>query len=182
MIPRLLEKYRKTVIQDMMKKFGYTNVSQVPKLEKVVVNMGIGEGSRDESFVDNALKELMVIVGQRPCVTRAKKSIAGFKLREGMPVGCRVTLRGARMYEFVDRFVHVAVPRIRDFRGIPNNSFDGYGNYTLGLDDQTVFPEINLDKVQRTQGMDITFVTTSKTDEEAYEMLKLLGLPFAKIR
>lgn len=180
MVPRLLEKYRTTVIKEMMKKFGYTNQLQVPRLVKIVVNMGIGGGSRDEKLIEEAVSELTLIVGQKPTVTRAKKSIAGFKIRAGMPIGCKVTLRGARMYEFIDRMVHMAIPRIRDFRGIPNSSFDGFGNYTFGLDDQTVFPEVNLDKVLHTQGMDVTFVTTSRTDEEAHEMLKLLGLPFAK--
>lgn len=177
---RLLEKYKKEVIPEMMKKFNYTNVWQVPKLEKLVINMGIGEGSRDQKVIEDAVQELMQIVGQRPVITKARKSIAGFKLREGMPIGCKVTLRGRRMYEFLDRLIHVAVPRIRDFRGIPTDSFDGFGNYSMGLDDQTVFPELNLDKVMRTQGMNITFVTTSKTDEEAFEMLKIIGLPFAK--
>jgi len=177
---RLLEKYKKEVIPEMMKKFNYTNVWQVPKLEKLVINMGIGEGSRDQKVIEDAVQELMQIVGQRPVITKARKSIAGFKLREGMPIGCKVTLRGRRMYEFLDRLIHVAVPRIRDFRGIPTDSFDGFGNYSMGLDDQTVFPELNLDKVMWTQGMNITFVTTSKTDEEAFEMLKIIGLPFAK--
>ncbi|MEW6534949.1 MAG: 50S ribosomal protein L5 [Candidatus Auribacterota bacterium] len=177
---RLLELYRNTVIKEMTKKFGYKNQLQVPKLAKIVLNMGVGEGTRDEKLITDAVDDLSKIVGQRPVTTKAKHSIAGFKLREGMPVGCKVTLRGAKMYEFVDRLIHVAIPRIRDFRGIPGDSFDGFGNYNMGLDDQTVFPEINIDKVQRTQGMNITFVTTSKTDEEAFEMLKLLGLPFSK--
>ncbi len=179
-MPRLLEKYKNTVVKEMTKKFGYSNCNQIPKLNKIVVNMGIGDGSRDKKLVDDALQELMVIVGQKPVITRAKHSIAAFKLREGMPVGCKVTLRGAMMYEFLDRLIHIALPRVRDFRGIPNSSFDGYGNYTMGLDDQTVFPEVNLDKVQRTQGMDISFVTSCLSDEEAYELLKLLGMPFAK--
>lgn len=177
---RLLERYNKTIVDEMMKKFDYSNKMQVPRLVKVVVNMGVGEASRDEKLVQDAAEELTQIAGQRSVITKAKKSIAGFKLREGMPVGCRVTLRGKRMFEFIDRLVHVAIPRIRDFRGIPSNSFDGFGNYSMGLEDQTVFPEINLDRVQRTQGMDITFVTSSKSDEEAFEMLKLLGLPFVK--
>lgn len=177
---RLLEKFRSEVIDEMMKKYEYKNVWQVPRLQKVVINMGIGQGSRDAKLIDTAASELAMIAGQRPVVTRAKKSIAAFKLREGMPVGCKVTLRGRRMFEFLDRLIHVAVPRIRDFRGLPNNSFDGFGNYTFGLDDQTIFPEINLDKVEQTQGMDITFVTSTCTDEEALDMLRLLGFPFIK--
>ena len=177
---RILEKYKKEVVKEMIKKFGYDNLMQVPKVEKVVVNMGIGQGAKEGKLIDDAVKELAAIVGQKPVVTKAKKSIAGFKIREGMPVGCKVTLRGIRMYEFIDRLLHVAIPRIRDFRGIPNSSFDGFGNYTLGLDDQTIFPEINLDKVEHTQGMDISFVITGKSDEESFEMLKLLGFPFAK--
>ncbi len=177
---RLLEKYKKEVIPEMVKKFNYSNVWQVPKIEKLVINMGIGEGSRDQKVIEDAVAELTQIVGQRPVITKARKSIAGFKIREGMPIGCKVTLRGKMMYEFLDRLIHVAVPRIRDFRGIPTDSFDGFGNYSMGLDDQTIFPELNLDKVTRTQGMNLTFVTTSKTDEEAFEMLKIIGLPFAK--
>jgi len=177
---RLLGKYKKEVIPEMVKKFNYSNVWQVPKIEKLVINMGIGEGSRDQKVIEDAVAELTQIVGQRPVITKARKSIAGFKIREGMPIGCKVTLRGKMMYEFLDRLIHVAVPRIRDFRGIPTDSFDGFGNYSMGLDDQTIFPELNLDKVTRTQGMNLTFVTTSKTDEEAFEMLKIIGLPFAK--
>ena len=177
---RILEKYKSEVIKEMIKKFGYKNIMQVPKIKKVVVNMGIGQASREGKLIDIALKELAVIVGQRPVVTKAKKSIAGFKIREGMPVGCKVTLRGKKMYEFIDRLIHVAIPRIRDFRGISNSSFDGFGNYTMGLDDQTIFPEVNLDKVEHTQGMDISFVMSGDSDEESFEMLKLLGFPFAK--
>jgi len=177
---RILEKYKSEVIKEMIKKFGYKNIMQVPKINKVVLNMGIGQASREAKLVDVAVKELAVIVGQKPVVTKAKKSIAGFKLREGMPVGCKVTLRGKKMYEFIDRLIHVAIPRIRDFRGISNSSFDGFGNYSMGLDDQTIFPEVNLDKVEHTQGMDISFVMSGNSDEESFEMLKLLGFPFDK--
>lgn len=176
----LFEKYKDEVVKEMMKKFGYKSILQVPKIQKVVLNMGIGQGAKEARLIDVAVKELAVIVGQKPVVTKAKKSIAGFKIREGMPVGCKVTLRGEKMYEFIERLIHVAIPRIRDFRGIPNSSFDGFGNYTMGLDDQTIFPEINLDKVEHTQGMDISFVLSGTSDEESFEMLKLLGFPFAK--
>ena len=177
---RLLEKYNKEVIPEMVKRFEYGNVYQVPRLTKMVINMGVGQGSRDGKLIDNAAADLAMIAGQRPVITKAKHSIAGFKIREGMPIGCKVTLRGKRMYEFLDRLIHVAIPRIRDFRGIPKNSFDGFGNYTFGLDDQTIFPEVNLDKVEHTQGMDITIVTTPCADEEAFEVLRLIGLPFEK--
>ncbi|MDX9703341.1 MAG: 50S ribosomal protein L5 [Candidatus Auribacterota bacterium] len=177
---RLFEKYNTEVIPEMVKRFEYDNVSQVPRLMKLVINMGIGQGSRDAKLIDVAAAELALISGQKPVITKAKHSIAGFKIREGMPVGCKVTLRGKRMFEFLDRLIHVAIPRIRDFRGIPSDSFDGFGNYTFGLEDQTIFPEVNLDKVERTQGMDISIVTTPCTDEEAFEVLRLLGFPFEK--
>lgn len=175
---RMLEKYRTSVISDLKKKFNYTNDLQAPKLKKIVLNMGIGAATRDKTLLDDAVQELASIVGQKPVITKAKKSIAGFKIREDMPVGCKVTLRGKRMYEFMDRLIHVAIPRIRDFRGVPNESFDGFGNYSMGLDDQSIFPEINLDKVKNTQGMHITFVISGSSDEESYEMLKLMGMPF----
>ena len=177
---RLLEKYRASVVGELKEKFAYKNSMQAPEIKKIVVNMGVGEATKEKELLDDAVQELATIVGQRPVITKAKKSVAGFKLREGMSVGCKVTLRGKQMYEFMDRFIHVAIPRIRDFRGLPTNSFDGFGNYSLGLDDQTVFPELNLDKVKHTQGMDITFVISGSSDEESYEMLKLMGMPFKK--
>ena len=163
-----------------MQRFGYKNPMQVPRLEKVVVNMGLGEAISNPKLLDAAVLDLRHITGQQPVVTRAKKSIANFKLREGMPVGCRVTLRGARMYEFFDRLVNVALPRIRDFRGVPAKSFDGRGNYTLGLKEQINFPEIDYDKIMQLMGMDITVVTTAKTDEESRELLALMNMPFRK--
>ena len=176
--PRLLTFYREKVLQDLKNKFGYKNNLEVPKFEKIVVNMGISEGPKDYAAIEEAVEELGNIVGQRPVVTRAKKSIAGFKLRQGQPVGCRVTLRGARMYEFMDRLINIALPRIRDFKGVSAKSFDGRGNYSLGITEQVVFPEVNLDKVKRVQGMDITFVTTASTNDEALELLKAFGMPF----
>jgi large subunit ribosomal protein L5 len=177
---RLLERYRNEVIPQLMAEFGYKNVMQVPKLEKIVVNIGLGEAIQNAKAVDAAVNDLMAITGQRPVVTRAKKSIAAFKLRAGMPIGAMVTLRGRRMYEFMDRLQSVAMPRIRDFRGVSPNSFDGRGNYTLGLREQIVFPEIDYDKIDKTRGLEITFVTTAKTDEEGRRLLALLGMPFAK--
>lgn len=177
---RLLEKYRKEIITQMKDRYNYKNVMQVPKLVKIVVNMGIGQGSQDAKLVSEAAKELAVIAGQRPVTTKARKSIAGFKLREGVPIGCKVTLRGVKMYEFMDRLISIAVPRIRDFRGFPINSFDGRGGYSFGLTEQTIFPEIDLDKVKRTQGMDITILTTGKNKEETKELLILLGFPFVR--
>lgn len=153
---------------------------EVPKLEKISLNMGIGEASQDAKLLDSAIEDLTIISGQRPAITKAKKSISNFKLREGMKVGCRVTLRGVRMYEFLDRFINLAVPRVRDFRGLPTNSFDGKGNYSVGAKEQIIFPEINVDKVDRIRGLNITFVTTAKTDEEAFELLKYFGMPFKK--
>lgn len=177
---RLLERYRNEVIPQLMAEFGYKNVMQVPKLEKIVVNIGLGEAIQNAKAVDAAVADLMAITGQKPVVTRAKKSIAAFKLRAGMPIGAMVTLRGRRMYEFLDRLQSVAMPRIRDFRGVSPNSFDGRGNYTLGLREQIVFPEIDYDKIDKTRGLEITFVTTAKTDEEGRRLLALLGMPFAK--
>lgn len=177
-IPRLLVRYREEIIPSLEKRFGYGNLYQVPKLRKIVVNMGTGDGLKDAKLQDAALEDMMTIAGQRPRVTRAKKSVASFKLRKGMPVGCMVTLRGARMYEFFDRLVNVAIPRIRDFRGLSSDSFDGHGNYTFGIKEQIVFPEIDYDKVVKIRGMDITIETSAETDEEAFELLKSLGMPF----
>jgi len=177
---RLLDKYKKEIIPEMVKRFGFKNSLRVPHIVKIVINMGIGEGTRDSKLVEDAAKELALISGQMPVITKAKKSIAGFKVRAGQPVGCKVTLRGLRMYEFLDRFISVAVPRIRDFRGFPSRGFDKKGNYSFGLDEQTIFPELNLDKVKRTQGMDITLVFDLGTVKETRELLKLLGFPFVK--
>jgi len=179
-LPRLKEKYMKEVIPAMMKKFNYKNVMQVPKLEKIVINMGIGEAKENPKALDAAVSDLMAITGQKPLITKAKKSVAAFKLRAGMSIGAKVTLRGNRMYEFADKLFNVGLPRVRDFRGVSKKSFDGRGNYTLGIKEQLIFPEIEYDKVDKVRGMDITFVTTAKTDEEAYELLKLLGMPFAQ--
>ena len=176
--PRLRDRFRATVIPALMKERGYTNPFQVPRMEKIVINMGVGEGKENAKVVDFAVADLQTIAGQRPVVTRAKKSIANFKLRENSPIGCKVTLRGARMYEFLDRLVNVALPRVRDFRGVPPKSFDGRGNYALGLKEQVIFPEIVYDKVDKTRGMDIIMVTTADTDEEAKALLAHLGLPF----
>jgi large subunit ribosomal protein L5 len=178
--PRLLGKYREQVVPAMMKRFGYSNVMQVPRLVKIAINRGVGDAVTDQKMLQNAIAELELISGQKPAITRAKNSISNFKLRENMPIGARVTLRGQRMYEFFDRFVSVAVPRIRDFRGLPDRSFDGHGNYTVGIREQIIFPEIDVDKVGKIDGMDITFVTTAKTDEEAYALLKEFGVPFRR--
>ena len=177
---RLLERYRNEVVPQLMEEFGYRNIMQVPKLEKIVVNIGLGEAIQNAKAIDAAVADLMAITGQKPVVTRAKKSIAAFKLREGMPIGAMVTLRGRRMYEFLDRLQSVAMPRIRDFRGVSPNSFDGRGNYTLGLREQIIFPEIDYDKIDKTRGLEISFVTTAKTDEEGRRLLALLGMPFAR--
>lgn len=178
--PRMRGKYREQVVPAMMKRFGYDNVMQVPRLVKIAINRGVGDAVTDQKLLQNAVAELELISGQKPSITKAKNSISNFKLRENMPIGARVTLRGARMYEFFDRFIAVAVPRIRDFRGLPDRSFDGHGNYTVGIKEQIIFPEIDVDKVGRIDGMDITFVTTAKTDEEAYALLKEFGLPFRR--
>jgi len=175
---RLKEKYQKEVRPALIKKFKFTSPMQAPKLEKIVVNMGIGEGTQDPKLVEAAAKDLAAITGQKPSVRRAKKSIANFKLRAGVPVGTMVTLRGDRMYEFFDRLVNVAIPRIRDFRGVPTKSFDGRGNYTMGLKEQIIFPEINYDKVVKIFGMDVTIVTSARNDEESRELLALMGMPF----
>jgi large subunit ribosomal protein L5 len=175
---RLKEKYTKEVIPAMIERFGYKNVMQVPKIEKVVVNMGVGEATGDAKVLDAAVSDLSQITGQKPLITRAKKSIAAFKLRAGVAVGAKVTLRGERMYYFLDKLFNISLPRIRDFRGVSTRAFDGRGNYTLGIREQLIFPEINIDKVDKVRGMDICIVTTARTDEEARELLRLLGLPF----
>ncbi|KXG08744.1 50S ribosomal protein L5 [Anoxybacillus rupiensis] len=177
---RLKEKYVKEVIPALMSKFNYKSVMQVPKIEKIVINMGVGDAVQNAKALDNAVEELALISGQKPVVTRAKKSIAGFRLREGMPIGAKVTLRGERMYEFFDKLISVSLPRVRDFRGVSKKSFDGRGNYTLGIKEQLIFPEIDYDKVNKVRGMDIVIVTTANTDEEAHELLTLLGMPFQK--
>lgn len=172
--------YDEKIVPELMKEHNYTTIMAVPKLEKIVINMGVGEGSKDEKFITAAVKDLESISGQKCVVTKARKSIAGFKLREGQAIGCKVTLRGERMYEFLDKLVNVSLPRVRDFRGVSNNSFDGRGNYTLGVKEQLIFPEIDFDKVNKLRGMDIVFVTTAKTDEEGHELLAQLGMPFHK--
>jgi large subunit ribosomal protein L5 len=177
---RMHLKYRDTVIPLMMKRFNYSNVNEVPVIEKIALNIGVGEATGDPKLLDAAVRDLEAIVGQKPAITKSKKSISNFKLRENQAIGCRVTLRRARMYEFLDRLMTTAIPRIRDFRGIPDKSFDGRGNYTLGIREQIIFPEIDVDKVSRITGMDITFATSAKTDEEALELLKAFGLPFRK--
>lgn len=177
---RFKEKYQNDVAKAMIEKFGYKNVMQIPKIEKVVINMGLGDGKDNPKVLKVAVDELAIIAGQAPIVTKAKKSVANFKVRQGMNVGAKVTLRGSRMYEFLDRFITIALPRVRDFRGVNPNSFDGRGNYTVGIKEQLIFPEINIDKVETVRGMDITFVTTAKTDEEARELLRLMGMPFSK--
>ncbi len=177
-MPRLKDKFRDEVVKAMMERFGYNNPMQVPRLEKVVINMGVGEAIQNSKVIDAAVNDLMIITGQRPVVTKAKKSIAAFKLRAGMNVGCKVTLRGDRMYEFVDRLMNIALPRVRDFRGTSPKSFDGRGNYSMGVKEQLIFPEIDYDKIDKVRGMDIIFVTSARTDEEARELLRLLGMPF----
>jgi Ribosomal protein L5 len=164
----------------MTEKFGYKNVMQVPKIEKIVINMGVGEAKENAKVLESAVKDLTTIAGQKPVITKAKKSVANFKLREGMQIGCKVTLRGDKMYEFADRLINLALPRVRDFRGVSANSFDGRGNYALGIKEQIIFPEIEYDKVDKVRGMDIIFVTTANTDEEARELLRLFGMPFQK--
>ncbi|PZM64922.1 50S ribosomal protein L5 [Paenibacillus thiaminolyticus] len=180
MAARLKERYLNEVTPALMQKFNYTTVMQVPKVEKVVINMGMGEAVQNSKVLDSAVAELQLIAGQKPVITRAKKSIAGFKLREGMPIGVKVTLRGERMYHFLDKLFNVTLPRVRDFHGISNKAFDGRGNYTLGLKEQIIFPEIEYDQVDKVRGMDIVVVTTAKTDEESRELLTQLGMPFAK--
>ena len=177
---RLKDLYYDEIVDALVKKFGYTNKMQVPKLDKIVLNMGIGEAKENAKILENAAKDMEIITGQKPVLTKAKNSVANFKIREGMPIGCKVTLRGEKMYEFLDRLVNLALPRVRDFRGVNPNSFDGRGNYALGLKEQYIFPEIEYDKIDKVRGMDIIFVTTANTDEEARELLKLFNMPFAK--
>ena len=177
---RLREDYENDIKKALTEKFGYKNVMQVPRLEKIVINMGVGEAKENSKIMESAVKDLTTISGQKPVVTRAKKSVANFKIREGMPIGCKVTLRGERMYEFTDRLVNLALPRVRDFRGVSAESFDGRGNYALGIKEQIIFPEIEYDKVDKVRGMDIIFVTTAQTDEEARELLRLFGMPFKR--
>lgn len=180
MTTRMKEKYINEITPALLKKFDYSSVMQVPKVDKVVINMGLGDAVQNPKVLDSAVADLELISGQKPVVTRAKKSIAGFKLREGMPIGVKVTLRGERMYHFMDKLFNVTLPRVRDFRGVSNKAFDGRGNYTLGMKEQLVFPEIDYDKIDKIRGMDIVFVTTANTDEEAHELLTQLGMPFAK--
>lgn len=177
---RLREQYQNEIVDAMIKKFGYKNVMEVPKLSKIVINMGVGEAKENAKILEAAMKDMETIAGQKAVTTKAKNSIANFKLREGMPIGCKVTLRGERMYEFVDRLVNLSLPRVRDFRGVNPNAFDGRGNYALGIKEQLIFPEIEYDKVDKVRGMDIIFVTTAKTDEEARELLTQFNMPFAK--
>ena len=180
MSSRLKETYQNEIVDALMKKFGYKNVLEVPKIEKVVINMGVGEAKENVKLLDAAVKDLEIITGQKAVVTKAKNSIANFKIREGMPIGCKVTLRGDKMYEFVDRLINLALPRVRDFRGVNPNAFDGRGNYALGIREQLIFPEIEYDKIDKIRGMDVVFVTTAKTDEEARELLTQFNMPFAK--
>ena len=177
---RLRDQYENEIKDAMVKKFGYKNVMEIPKLDKVVVNMGVGEAKENAKILEAAMGDMEIITGQKPVVTKSKNSIANFKIREGMPIGCKVTLRGEKMYEFVDRLVNLALPRVRDFRGVNPNAFDGRGNYALGIKEQLIFPEIEYDKIDKVRGMDIIFVTTAKTDEEARELLTLFNMPFAK--
>ncbi len=177
---RLKERYETEIVDAMMKKFAYKNKMAVPKIEKIVINMGLGEAKDNAKVLDAAVKDLQIIAGQKPVITKAKKSIAAFKLREGMSIGTKVTLRGSRMYDFADRLINLSLPRVRDFRGVNPNAFDGRGNYALGIKEQLIFPEIEYDKVDKVRGMDIIFVTTAKTDEEARELLTLFGMPFRK--
>ncbi len=177
---RLFVQYKKTVIPQLMKRFQYKSVMQVPKLVKIAINSGVGMATQDPKILDGTVKEIEAITGQKVAITKSKKAISNFKLREGLAIGCRVTLRRAVMYEFLDRMISIALPRVRDFRGVSDKSFDGHGNYTLGIKEQIIFPEVDVDKVTRISGMDVTFVTTAKTDAEAYELLKALGMPFVK--
>nr|WP_178742471.1 50S ribosomal protein L5 [uncultured Mediterraneibacter sp.] len=177
---RLKEQYQNEIVDAMIKKFGYKNIMEVPKLDKVVINMGVGEAKDNAKLLESAIADMEKIAGQKAVVTRAKNSVANFKIREGMPIGCKVTLRGEKMYEFVDRLINLALPRVRDFRGVNPNAFDGRGNYALGIKEQLIFPEIEYDKIDKVRGMDVIFVTTAKTDEEARELLTQFNMPFAK--
>jgi len=179
-MPRLKDKYLNEVVPALQQKFGYKNIHEVPKLEKIVVNMGVGDAKENPKFLEAAVNDLATITGQKPVITKAKKSVAAFKVRAGMNIGAKVTLRSDRMYEFADKLFNIAFPRVRDFRGVSNKSFDGRGNYSIGIREQLIFPEIDYDKVEKVRGMDIIFVTSAKTDEEAYELLKLLGMPFSQ--
>ena len=177
---RLKEQYKNEIVDAMIKKFGYKNIMEVPKLDKVVINMGVGEAKDNAKVLESAVADMEKIAGQKAVVTRAKNSVANFKIREGMPIGCKVTLRGEKIYEFVDRLINLALPRVRDFRGVNPNAFDGRGNYALGIKEQLIFPEIEYDKIDKVRGMDVIFVTTAKTDEEARELLTQFNMPFAK--
>lgn len=177
---RLKDLYNNEIVDAMTKKFGYANVMEVPKLDKIVINMGVGEAKENQKVLESAVNDLTLISGQKPILTRAKKSVANFKIRENMPLGCKVTLRKAKMYEFADKLMTIALPRVRDFRGVSSKAFDGRGNYSLGIKEQLIFPEIEYDKIDKVRGMDIIFVTTAKTDEEARELLRFLGMPFAQ--
>lgn len=178
--PRLKERYRKEIIPALQKEFNYANIMQAPALHKIVINIGMGEAIQNQKAMENAVRDLGDITGQRPVITKARRSVASFKLREGMPIGCTVTLRGNRMYDFLDKLVSVALPRLRDFQGVSRDSFDGRGNYTLGIREQLVFPEINYDKIDKVRGMEITIVTTARTDEEGRRLLQLVGMPFKR--
>jgi len=180
MVPRLQNKYKEEIVPKLKEKFGYKNSLEVPSIKKIVLNMGVGLGSQDIKILEQAMSELAAITGQKPAMTRARKSVANFKIRKGVPVGCKVTLRRTKMYEFMDRLINVALPRIRDFRGVPANSFDQKGNYSLGITEQAIFPEINVDKITRQQGMDIVINIKSKSKEESLELLRLFGMPFQK--
>lgn len=180
MSSRLQEKYENEVVPALMEKFGYKNIMEVPKLEKIVLNMGVGEAKDNSKVLDAAVTDMQLIAGQKPVITRAKKSVANFKLRENMPIGCKVTLRKTQMFEFADKLMNIALPRVRDFRGASSKAFDGRGNYAIGVKEQLIFPEIDYDKIDKIRGMDIIFVTTAKTDEEARELLRFLGMPFAQ--
>jgi large subunit ribosomal protein L5 len=179
-VSRLHDKYNTEIVPAMISKFGYKNVMQVPKLEKIVVNMGVGEAKDNAKVLESAIGDMQIITGQKAVITKAKKSIANFKIREGMQIGCKTTLRGEKMYDFADRLINLALPRVRDFRGVSADSFDGRGNYALGIKEQLIFPEIEYDKVDKVRGMDIIFVTTAKTDEEARELIRLFGMPYAR--
>lgn len=179
-MPRLQEKYEKEAVSALMDKFGYKNIMEVPKLEKIVINMGVGEAKENQKALEAAVEDLAKITGQKPILTKAKKSVANFKIRENMPLGCKVTLRKQNMYEFADKLINVALPRVRDFSGVSSKSFDGRGNYAIGIKEQLIFPEIEYDKIDKVRGMDIIFVTTANTDEEARELLRFLGMPFAQ--
>ncbi len=175
---KLLEQYKQEITPKLMEKFAYKNIMQVPKIEKIIINVGVGEAIQNPKAMDGAVNDLMAITGQKPIITKAKKSIAGFKLREGMPIGCKVTLRGERMYDFLYRLINIVLPRVRDFRGVSPQAFDGRGNYSLGIKEQTIFPEIEYDKIDKIRGLEVVIVTTAKTDEEARELLKSMGMPF----